>query len=138
MFGILLGIHVLICFALVIVVLLQSGKGTGMAGVFGGGGGGGAAFGAQSTATFLSKATTTLAVGFMVTSLTLALLSSTRAVTAEGVLSGKFRGMEQTPAAESTFEPPAVPLSAEEALLQGGTEEGSVQDEPAEPPTAGQ
>jgi preprotein translocase subunit SecG len=129
--AILLGIHVLICVALVIVVLLQSGKGTGLASVFGGGGGGGAVFGSKSTASFLSKATSTLAVCFMLTSLSLALFSSRRATTSEGVLSGKFRGMEQVPAAEQTFEPPAVPLSAEEAMLQGDIEEASPQEEPA-------
>ena len=135
MFGILLGIHVLICIALIIVVLLQSGKGTGLASVFGGGGGG-AVFGSQSTATFLSKATSTLAVGFMLTSLTLALLSGTRSVAPDSVLD-RLRGAQPT-GAESTFEPPAVPLSAEEAMLQGSAEEGSVQEEPAEVPAADQ
>jgi hypothetical protein len=70
----------------------------------------------------------------MLTSLSLALLSSQRAATAEGVLSGKFRGMEQAPPAGETFEPPAVPLSAEEAMLQGGEGEASepVGQEPAQ------
>ena len=42
MFGVILTIHILICLGLIIVVLLQSGKGGGLAGAFGGAGGVGA------------------------------------------------------------------------------------------------
>jgi preprotein translocase subunit SecG len=58
-------------------VLLQSSKGSGLAGAFGGGGGQ-TMFGGQETATFLSRMTTYLAVLFMVLSLLLAFLSSRR------------------------------------------------------------
>ena len=78
LFKVILVFHVIICFALIIVVLLQSSKGGGLAGAFGGGGGGQTMFGGQETATFLSKATTYLAVMFMVLSLALAFLSSKR------------------------------------------------------------
>jgi preprotein translocase subunit SecG len=60
--------HVIVCIALVLVVLMQSSKGEGLAGsAFGGGGGGmaGAVFGGRGAATFLSKATTYLAILFM-------------------------------------------------------------------------
>ncbi len=75
LFKLLLGLHVIVCISLVIVVLLQSSKGGGLAGAFGGGGGGQTMFGGQETASFLSRLTTYLAVGFMVLSLSLALLS---------------------------------------------------------------
>lgn len=78
LFKVILVFHVIICFALIIVVLLQSSKGGGLAGAFGGGGGGQTMFGGQETATFLSKATTYLAVLFMLLSLSLAFLSSKR------------------------------------------------------------
>jgi preprotein translocase subunit SecG len=78
LFKIILVFHVIICFALIIVVLLQSSKGGGLAGAFGGGGGGQTMFGGQETATFLSKATTYLAILFMLLSLALAFLSSRR------------------------------------------------------------
>ncbi len=68
-------VHVLICLGLIIVVLLQSSKGEGLAGAFGGGGLSGAVFGGRGAATFLSKATSVLAVSFMVTSIALTLLS---------------------------------------------------------------
>ena len=62
---VLITIHVLISALLMIVVLLQSSKGGGLAGAFGGSGGMGAIFGSRGTATFLSKLTTVLAVLFM-------------------------------------------------------------------------
>lgn len=77
LFNILIAVHVLVCFVLILVVLLQSSKGGGLAGAFGGAGGQ-TMFGGQETATFLSKATTYLAIGFMVLSLLLAFLSARR------------------------------------------------------------
>ena len=61
-------IHVIVCFFLVIVVLLQSGKAADLAGAFGGMGSQ-TAFGPRGSATVLSKATTIAAAVFMVTSL---------------------------------------------------------------------
>jgi preprotein translocase subunit SecG len=75
-------IHVIVCFFLVIVVLLQSGKAADLAGAFGGMGSQ-TAFGPRGSATVLSKATTIAAAVFMVTSLTLAILA-TRNATASG------------------------------------------------------
>jgi preprotein translocase subunit SecG len=77
LFNVLIGLHVLVCIVLILVVLLQSSKGGGLAGAFGGGGGQ-TMFGGQETATFLSKATTYLAITFMVLSLLLAFLSARR------------------------------------------------------------
>ncbi len=68
-------LHVLVCFFLVVVVLLQSGKAADLAGAFGGMGSQ-TAFGPRGSATVLSKATTVAAVLFMVTSLSLAILST--------------------------------------------------------------
>lgn len=76
LYKLILAFHIIVCFALIIVVLLQSSKGGGLAGAFGGGGGSQTIFGGQETATFLSKATTYLAVLFMVLSLSLALLTA--------------------------------------------------------------
>jgi preprotein translocase subunit SecG len=77
LYNILIAVHVLVCFVLILVVLLQSSKGGGLAGAFGGAGGQ-TMFGGQETATFLSKATTYLAIAFMVLSLLLAFLSARR------------------------------------------------------------
>ncbi|MDA1314670.1 MAG: preprotein translocase subunit SecG [Acidobacteria bacterium] len=61
-------IHIVVCFFLIIVVLLQSGKAADLAGAFGGMGSQ-TAFGPRGAATLLSKATTIAAVLFMLTSI---------------------------------------------------------------------
>ena len=76
LFNLLIGLHVLVCFVLILTVLLQSSKGGGLAGAFGTGGQ--TMFGGQETATFLSRLTTYLAVTFRVLSLLLAFLSARR------------------------------------------------------------
>lgn len=101
MTGVLLGLHILVCAALMLVVLLQSGKGGGLAGAFGGAGGVGAVFGGQTAADFLTKATRYLAIAFMLTSLTLALVSRGRIL---GTVEGSLERRAATPAA-ATGEP---------------------------------
>src|SRR3984893_8737992 len=68
-------VHVIVCLFLAIVVLLQSGKAADLAGAFGGMGSQ-TVFGPRGSATVLSKATTIAAALFMVTSLTLSILST--------------------------------------------------------------
>jgi len=68
-------LHVFICFFLIIVVLLQSGKAADLAGAFGGMGSQ-TVFGPRGTATVLSKATTVAAALFMVTSLGLVIMAN--------------------------------------------------------------
>ena len=68
-------LHVIICIALIMVVLMQSAKGEGLAGAFGGSGITGAVFGGRGVATFLSKATTVLAIAFFLSCLILSFLS---------------------------------------------------------------
>src|SRR3989440_9394604 len=68
-------IHVIICFFLIIVVLLQSGKAADLAGAFGGMGSQ-TVFGPRGSATVLSKATTIAAALFMVTSLSLSIYAT--------------------------------------------------------------
>ncbi|MEE8149800.1 MAG: preprotein translocase subunit SecG [candidate division Zixibacteria bacterium] len=77
MFAILVVTHILVSFSLILVVLMQSSKGEGLAGsAFGGGGVSGAVFGGRGAASFLSKATSVLAALFMLNSGALALISS--------------------------------------------------------------
>jgi preprotein translocase subunit SecG len=67
---VLVTLHVLVCFVLVVVIMLQSGSAADLAGAFGGAGSQ-TAFGPRGAATFLSRATTWCAIVFMMTSLTL-------------------------------------------------------------------
>jgi preprotein translocase subunit SecG len=69
--------HVVVCIALIMIVLLQTGKGADMGAAFGGGTSQ-TLFGASGGATFLSKATTVVAIVFMLTSLFLAYASTQR------------------------------------------------------------
>jgi preprotein translocase subunit SecG len=68
-------IHVAACIALIMIVLLQTGKGADMGAAFGGGSSQ-TLFGSSGAGTFFGKATTAIAIIFMVTSLFLAYLSS--------------------------------------------------------------
>jgi len=68
-------LHVIVCVILVLVVLLQSGKGADLAGAFGGGATQ-TAFGSRGPASFLSKMTTVAAIVFMVTSIGLSMITT--------------------------------------------------------------
>lgn len=78
-------VHVLVCFFLIVVVLLQSGKAADLAGAFGGMGSQ-TAFGPRGSATLLSKATTVAAAVFMVTSISLSILAQRHATSTGSVL----------------------------------------------------
>ncbi len=81
-------LHVIICFFLIIVVLLQSGKAADLAGAFGGMGSQ-TVFGPRGTATVLSKATTIAAILFMLTSLTLTIASERGSPSSGSVLENR-------------------------------------------------
>jgi len=70
-------VHIIVCFFIIIVVLLQSGKSGDIAAAFGGMGSQ-TAFGPRGAASALSKATTWSAVIFMVTSITLSIVVARR------------------------------------------------------------
>ena len=71
--NILLVIHLIVAVAIVILVLLQQGKGSDMGAAFGGGSSQ-SLFGARGSANFLSRATSILVTVFFLSSLTLAYL----------------------------------------------------------------
>jgi preprotein translocase subunit SecG len=100
-------IHVIVCFFLVIVVLLQSGKAADLAGAFGGMGSQ-TAFGPRGSATVLSKATTIAAAVFMVTSLSLAILATRNASGGGSVLERQKEPVKTAPATPAKKAPDAV------------------------------
>lgn len=99
--GLVLFIHIVVSFVLIIVVLLQSGKSADLAGAFGGAGSQ-STFGPRGAQSFLSKATTTLAVLFMITSLTLYILSAKR-----GESSGSLFDREEAKQEQKVDQPAA-------------------------------
>jgi len=118
MYIVLLVLHILISLALMIAVLLQSGRGGGLAGAFGGGGGSQAIFGGRGAATFLSKATTVLGASFMVSSLLLAILSSNR-------FGGESKSALEKAAAQATEEPASLPGPGESGFPASGQPAGA-------------
>lgn len=101
---IVVSIHVTAAVILVLTVLLQAGKGSGMGAAFGGSSG--TVFGARGPATLISKVTCAAAVIFMITSLNLAL--------SQGGVSKKGSVMDEwssTPAASAPAATPAAPAA---------------------------
>ncbi|MEK6589314.1 MAG: preprotein translocase subunit SecG [Nitrospinota bacterium] len=74
MVTILIIIHVMVGLSLILIVLLQSGKGANIGAAFGGSSQ--TLFGSRGPQSFLGRLTTIIAIVFMATSLSLAVLSS--------------------------------------------------------------
>jgi len=74
MFTLLVIIHVIVAILLIFIVLIQRGKGAEMGAAFGGSSQ--TIFGPRGAATFLNKLTVVMAIIFMLTSLSLAVLSA--------------------------------------------------------------
>ena len=91
-------LHVLVCIFLIVVVLLQRGKGAEVGAVFGGGGGT-TMFGARGAGNFLTRLTTASAATFMVTSLVLALFAQQSAESS--LFDDEPAVVEESPFAES-------------------------------------
>lgn len=108
-------IHVVTCIALIMIVLLQTGKGADMGAAFGGGSSQ-TLFGSGGASTFLSKATTVAAIVFMLTSFGLAFVSSNRS--AESLVLKNKPAVEkqaETAVPENAQTPPSEPASPENA-----------------------
>jgi preprotein translocase subunit SecG len=111
MVGFLIFIHIMVCLLLVMVILLQSSKGSGLAGAFGGSGGVGAVFGGRGAATFLSKLTTILAVLYMLSSISHSMISSGSRASKSIVQKEAQQSGRISPAAQL----PAIPGAVQEA-----------------------
>ncbi len=90
-------IHVVICFVIIGIILLQPGTGADLAGAFGGQGSQ-TAFGPRGTVSILTKVTAWLAVIFAVTSICLTVLVAKRG-SGHSVLSGLSSAPAQTQSA---------------------------------------
>ncbi|MDI6783260.1 MAG: preprotein translocase subunit SecG [bacterium] len=75
LYSIILALHILVCFGIVLIVLLQPGKGAGLSSAFGVGSGD-SFFGGRGPLKFLEKLTTGCAIVFMLTCLSLSLFAS--------------------------------------------------------------
>jgi preprotein translocase subunit SecG len=98
MYVFLMFVHLIVCLGLISVVLLQSGKGGGLAG----GAFGGSAqtvFGGRGATDFITRATMVLGAAFFLTSLTLALMSAGSARPTRSVIQEEARQAGTAPAA---------------------------------------
>src|SRR5262249_33969980 len=94
-------IYIIVCVFLILVVLLQQGKGADIAGAFGGGGSQ-TAFGARGATTFLHKLTTGAFIGFVVLSMLLSILEARPR-------SSVIKPLPGAPAAQKAPIPPGQP-----------------------------
>ena len=140
------GLHITLCFFLILVVLLQPGKGADFGAAMGGASQ--EVFGATGGVSLLSKITATVAALFMATSLSLAWFSNAPPgtdLTPEELLKGGDIAPSAEPAAEATEPAAEATEPAAEAIepaAEGGAEpaaEGGAEPaaeggaEPAEP-----
>jgi preprotein translocase subunit SecG len=133
-------LYVLICLFLVMVVLLQQGKGADLAGAFGGGGSQ-ASFGPRSATNIMHRLTTVSFVLFVVLSLTLAILSGKRrASVMEGLDASEPAAVtvpveDAAPAGDAVGAVPEDETTPTEGAVPTTEDEGTATDEPpAEPP----
>ena len=97
-------LHTLMCMAIIGIVLLQAGKGADIGSAFGGAGSQ-AVFGSMGTPTVLGKITTGIAVLFMLTSFSLAILGGERGSSV----------IRDAPAPQSSAPTPAAPAPSSPA-----------------------
>ena len=129
LFSILLLILVIDCLALILVVLLQAGKGGGLAAGFGGAGTGMEMMGSRQTATFLHNATRWLGGAFLVISFSISLLT-VRGNRPQGLIETQLQQEQAAPRS------PQAPGNLED-LLEGGSETAPPAEEAAPPPADG-
>jgi preprotein translocase subunit SecG len=126
-------VHVLVCLLLIVVVLLQRGKGAEIGAVFGGGAGS-TLFGSRGAGTFLSKLTSAGAAVFMLTSFYLAYVAvsnESRSILDQEESSAPITAPSAaTPAGSDFVEvPSAAPSPAAEPVAPS-----AAPDAPAAPP----
>ena len=133
MYGLLIALHLIICAGLIISVLLQSSKGEGLAGAFGGSSLTGTVFGGRGAATFLSRATTVLAISFFASALILTFMNPA-STASTGQLPGQSAVQEAAQSAPAPAEvPDQTPASGTETQTPPVqiVEPGSQQAQPA-------
>jgi preprotein translocase subunit SecG len=106
-------LHVIVCIILILVILLQAGKGANMGAAFGGSSQ--TVFGSSGPASFLGKMTTVVAILFMLTSLT---LSYSAIHKGKSLMDGSSRPGVERQAEPAQPQQPAAPAPAPGATGQ--------------------
>lgn len=109
LFSVVLTVHILVALAIIVLVLMQHGKGADMGAAFGSGSSG-SLFGASGSANFLSRTTAVLATVFFLTSLSLAYIASDKPKTSGSLMQEAVQSQpvsSEVPAAAVTPADPA-------------------------------
>ena len=117
-------LHVTVCILLIVVILLQQGKGAEIGAVFGGGASS-TVFGSRGAGNFFTRLTAGAAILFMVTSLSLSVIG------AQSVGESILDEDEAAPAAAESFQ--EIPLETPEATAPAGP--GTSSSEPGASPS---
>ncbi len=125
---ILVVLHLFLAIGIVTLVLLQHGKGADAGAAFGSGASA-TVFGAQGSASFLSRATGIMATLFFLTSMTLAYYAN-QAGQPEGLMDNVAAPVEEPVAPEETSAIPVAPVTIEAPA--------AATDVPLVPPTGGE
>jgi preprotein translocase subunit SecG len=132
-------VHIFVCFFLVVIVLLQQGKGASMGAAFGGSSQ--TVFGSEGPLPLLNKVTTFAAITFMVTSIALAYLSAHKSTSSvmkdAGVQQQQENGIERSAEPLPEQPMPDLPLTpAEPAAPAPAAEQPAAPEEGAAKPAA--
>jgi preprotein translocase subunit SecG len=129
-------LHIFVCGVLMFVVLLQQGKGGGMGAAFGGGGAA-QVFGGRGAGNILTRATAICAGTFMLTSVSLAYLSSSgdRALKARAALEEQKHNAKGTARPKDTKSDAKPEGSAAPGSSGGATPAPPPSPSPPAPPT---
>ncbi|MEJ2053143.1 MAG: preprotein translocase subunit SecG [Calditrichaceae bacterium] len=107
MYTFLIIMFILLSITMVIVILLQAGKGQGLAGSIAGGMGGGSVFGGRGAADFLSKATAWIAAIYLVVAILIGMMYKSEAQEAQrSLIEQRTQDQESVP----TPDLPVAPL----------------------------
>ncbi len=129
---VLVTLHVMVCFVLIIVIMLQSGSAADLAGAFGGAGSQ-TAFGPRGAATFLSHATTWCAIVFMMTSLTLSVKRAPSDVPSTGSILEQTQKSGTVPAKPAQTAPIQIPIQPTQQPAQQPAQQSAPAQKPAAP-----
>jgi len=120
-------LHVIVSIGLILVVLLQTGKGAEVGAVFGGSSA--TIFGSSGAGNFLTRLTTGMAIVFMVTSLTLGYFAGKKPTAT--IFDNRTTGSEQRVPAQPT--PPAQQQNAPAADTKSGAPANPQGAQPTKP-----
>ena len=119
MYTLAVSIHLIVCFLMIAAILLQAGKGAEIGASFGGSSQ--TVFGSRGPGTFLSKITIGAAVIFMLTSLSLAMLSR-QANTSSTVIDLHPTTHQESSSSPTEDVPTATPTESEAPTTEASSE----------------